>query len=87
MQTAEILQKILEAVARGGSAAEYLGNAYISFYRGGKTTVDLKESRVLDSGNLQLLFEMLTLRRRAGWSDDELHRVEQAIKKQLKAIA
>lgn len=37
----------------------------------------------LDQRNFQLFTEMLTLRRRPGWSDDELYGVEQQIKKLL----
>ncbi len=87
MQTNELLQELIETVKVGGNAATFLGEAFISFYRGGKNKVDLRESCKLDQRNFQLFMEMLTLRRRPGWSDDELYRVEQQIKKLLQTTA
>ncbi|VWC49482.1 hypothetical protein BLA13014_07598 [Burkholderia aenigmatica] len=87
MQTTELLQELIDAVEAGGDAATFLGEAFISFYRGGKNKVDLRDSCKLDQRNFQLFTEMLTLRRRPGWSDDELHRVEQQIKKLLQITA
>ncbi|MCL6483693.1 MAG: hypothetical protein I4O49_05840 [Janthinobacterium lividum] len=83
MQTTELLQELIDAVEVGGDAASFLGKAFISFYRGGKNKVDLRDSCKLDQRNFQLFLEMLTLRRRPGWSDDELFRVEQKIKSLL----
>lgn len=37
MQTNELLQELIETVKVGGDAATFLGEAFISFYRGGKT--------------------------------------------------
>lgn len=80
MSTATTLQRILELVQRGGSGAEYIGKAYISYYRGIKHTVDLRESRVLDNTNLQLLFDMISIRRQTDWTDEEMYAVEVKIK-------
>jgi len=87
MQTSELLQELIEAVEAGGDAATFLGEAFISFYRGGKNKVDLRDTSKLDQRNLQLFLNMLTLRRRPDWSDDELYRVEQHIKRVLQATA
>lgn len=87
MQTNELLQELIETVKVGGDAATFLGEAFVSFYRGGKNKVDLRDSCKLDQRNFQLFMEMLTLRRRPGWSDDELYRVEQQIKKLLQTTA
>lgn len=87
MQTNELLQELIETVKVGGDAATFLGEAFISFYRGGKNKVDLRDTCKLDQRNFQLFMEMLTLRRRPGWSDDELYRVEQQIKKLLQTTA
>lgn len=85
MQTTELLQKILEAAESGGSAATFLGEAFISFYRGGKNKIDLRGVDKLDEENFQLFAEMLTLRRRPGWSDDELFQFEQKIRQVMAA--
>lgn len=87
MQTNELLQELIETVKVGGDAATFLGEAFVSFYRGGKNKVDLRDTGKLDQRNFQLFMEMLTLRRRPGWSDDELYRVEQQIKKLLQTTA
>lgn len=79
--------EILEAVENGGSAATFLGEAFVSFYRGGKNKIDLRGVDKLDEENFQLFAEMLTLRRRQGWSDDELFQVEQQVKRILGATA
>ncbi len=83
MQTNELLQELIETVKVGGNAGTFLGEAFISFYRGGENKVDLRDSCKLDQRNFQLFTEMLTLCRRPGWSDDELYGVEQQIKKLL----
>ena len=48
MQTAELLKELIEAVEVGGDAATFLGEAFISFYRGGKNKVDLRDTSKLD---------------------------------------
>jgi hypothetical protein len=85
MQTKELLQKLVEAVEGGGDAAVFLGEAYISFYRGRQNKVELRDVDTLDAENFVLFQDMLTLRRRPGWSDDELFQVEQRIKQILGA--
>lgn len=83
METKELLRMLVEVVEIGGGAAEFLGEAYVSFYRGGTNKVDLRGVDNLDAENFRLFTEMLTLRRRAGWSDDDLFQTEQAIKRIL----
>ncbi|AVA38257.1 hypothetical protein [Cupriavidus metallidurans] len=80
MQTKEILQELIAVVEGGGDAAVFLGHAFVSFYRGGKNKIDLRSVDKLDQKNFRLFSEMLTLRRRPGWSDDELFQAEQTIK-------
>lgn len=48
MQTAELLKELIEAVEVGGDAATFLGEAFISFYRGGKNKVDLRDTSKVD---------------------------------------
>ncbi|MEW6343036.1 MAG: hypothetical protein AB1704_20435 [Pseudomonadota bacterium] len=80
MQTKELLQELIAVVEGGGDAATFLGEAFVSFYRGGKNKIDLRSVDNLDQENFRLFSEMLTLRRRAGWSDDELFQTERIIK-------
>lgn len=87
MQTKELLQELIEAVEGGGDAARFLGEAFVSFYRGGTNKIDLRSVDNLDQENFRLFSEMLTLRRRVGWSDDELFQAEQVIKHILGEIA
>ena len=68
-------------------AAVFLGEAFVSFYRGGKNKIDLRGVEKLDPENFQLFSEMLTLRRGPGWSDDELFQTEQTIKRLLDATS
>lgn len=77
----EIFARLKEAVSDGGSAGLWLGNAYVSWYRGGDARrIDLRGFELLDSQNRLLFTEMLTLRKREGWSDDELYKLEQEVK-------
>ncbi|MFL9989038.1 hypothetical protein [Paraburkholderia sediminicola] len=83
MQTKELLQELIAVVEGGGDAATFLGEAFVSFYRGGTNKIDLRSVDNLDQKNFRLFSEMLTLRRRPGWSDDELFQAEQTIKRVL----
>jgi hypothetical protein len=83
MQTKELLQELIAVVEGGGNAATFLGEAFVSFYRGGTNKFDLRGVDNPDQQNFRLFSEMLTLRRRPAWSDDELFRAEQTIKRVL----
>lgn len=77
MPTAEVLAALKEAVGRGGSASEWIARAYVSWYRGGADNkIDLRGFGSLDPGNRHLFTQMLTLRSRPGWNDEELWQVE-----------
>ncbi|MGZ5802341.1 MAG: hypothetical protein ACXWJZ_17135, partial [Burkholderiaceae bacterium] len=82
--TTQVLTAITYAVMEGGDGGKWLGEAYVSFYRGGKNKVDLRDIGKLDAENLNLFFQMLTLRRRPNWSDEELYQAELKIKATLK---
>lgn len=82
--TAEVITKIKAAVSRGGDAGQWLGLAYLSWYRGGDALrIDLQRFDSLDSEYRLLFAEMLTLRRREGWSDSSLYKLEQDVKELL----
>lgn len=83
MQTEELLKELVSVVESGGDAARFLGQAFVSFYRGGSNKIELRDVDRLDPENFQLFSEMLTLRRRHDWSDDELFQAEQTIKRIL----
>ena len=77
MTTAEVIAALKEAVGRGGSASEWIARAYVSWYRGGDhNKIALKRFGSLDSGNQHTFMQMLTLRDRPNWDDEELWEVE-----------
>ena len=80
----EIFTMLKVAVSSSGSAGRWLGEAYLSWYRGGDARrIDLQEFDSLDYENRLLFTEMLTLRKRDGWRDSDLYRLEQEIKELL----
>lgn len=80
----EISVRLKEAVSKRGSAGLWLGEAYVSWYRGGDALrIDLKGFESLDSDNRLLFTEMLTLRKREGWNDGDLFRLEQEVRQIL----
>lgn len=77
MPTAEVLAALKEAAGRGGSTSEWIARAYISWYRGGDhNRIDLNGFGSLDPSNRHLFTQMLTLRSRPGWGDEELWQAE-----------
>ena len=77
MQTGEVLEALKEAAGRGGSTSGWIARAYVSWYRGGADNkIDLNGFGSLDPSNRHLFGQMLTLRSRPGWDDEELWEVE-----------
>lgn len=88
MPAAEVLAGLKEEVGYGGSAAEWLARAYVSWYRGGASNqIDLRGYGSLDARNKLLFREMLGLRSRSGWSDDELWQAEKHMLAALEEMA
>jgi len=71
--TAELLEEIREAATRGGDASIFISEAYLSWYWSGDDwKVNLHGYAGLDRRNRRIFHEMLDLRHRRGWCDEDL---------------
>lgn len=78
-----ILEDLRDAVAKGGSGADFLRGAYLSWYRSSNPAVSLYNFDHLDRRNRELFFSMLEMRNTDDFSDDALYQLEQDFKRQL----
>ncbi|AWY43772.1 hypothetical protein DKY63_29180 [Pseudomonas putida] len=71
------IEKIRSMINNGGSSSEWFAQAYISWYRTGeRRLVSLAGVERLDSGNMQLFWTMINLRRGRDWSEMALYELE-----------
>lgn len=78
LSTIEILEQLKQTVTNGGDACLWLGRAYLSWYRGTQL-IALNGFESLDSNNRHLFHQMLTLRNRPGWNDQDLFELEKEL--------
>ncbi len=80
----QTIQNIKTAITTGGSASDFMSEAFISYYRtNSKKLVSLSGFHFLDSTNKQLFIDMLKVRQMNGCSEDELFKLELVAKKNL----
>ena len=74
-----------KAVARGGSAADFLVAAYLSWFRRSNAPISLHAWPILDNENRALFERMLRLREGEKWSASTLLELEKEFKDHMKA--
>lgn len=82
LSTIEIFEQLKATVASGGDASLWLGRAYLSWYRGSQL-IALNGVESLDSGNRLLFHQMLTMRNRPEWNDQDLYALEKELTRMI----
>lgn len=77
-----VFQEIREAVAVGGSGADFMRSAALSFFA--STSVELRNFDRLDPANRALFIEMLTCPGGPGWTMQAAERLVQDLSKARK---
>lgn len=75
----DLIEKVTEM--KNHWVGKYLVKAYVSCYRGTKSPVDLRQFVNLDSGNQDLFIKILNMRNGWPYSDEQLYKAEQILKK------
>jgi hypothetical protein len=60
---------------------KYLTKAFVSCYRGKKSTIDLQLFNSLDMQNRELFIQILNMRSYPGWNCENLYQTELILKK------